>query len=131
MSNDIINQPAGQEGENADVQDPANTQDAATKNAPVEAKAETPQTGVKNAEQTSQNESETAVAEPPAAEKKEPFAPPPQTPHDDFDWSVDKRNVTSYNKEEKEKYDHVYESTFKQINDGEMIHGIVVGANQN
>jgi len=24
-----------------------------------------------------------------------------QTAHDDFDWSVDKRNVTSYNKDEK------------------------------
>lgn len=50
-----------------------------------------------------------------------------QTAHDDFDWSVDKRNVTAYSKEEKEKYDHVYENTFKQINDGEMIIGIVVG----
>ncbi|MEI9934770.1 MAG: 30S ribosomal protein S1 [Ferruginibacter sp.] len=43
------------------------------------------------------------------------------TAHDDFDWSVDKRNVSSYNKEEKAKYDVVYDSTFKQINDGEMI----------
>ncbi len=37
---------------------------------------------------------------------------PVQTAHDDFDWSVDKRNVTSYNKEEKEKYDTVYDNTF-------------------
>ena len=49
------------------------------------------------------------------------------TAHDDFDWSVDKRNVTTYNKEEKEKYDNVYDNTFKQINDGEMIEGTVVG----
>ncbi|MDP4284721.1 MAG: 30S ribosomal protein S1 [Bacteroidota bacterium] len=49
------------------------------------------------------------------------------TPHDDFDWSVDKRNVTSYNKEEREKYDSVYDKTFKQINDNEMVSGIVVG----
>ena len=49
------------------------------------------------------------------------------TPHDDFDWSVDKRNVTSYNKQEREKYDEVYDKTFKQINDNEMIHGTVVG----
>jgi small subunit ribosomal protein S1 len=109
MSNDIINQ-------NADEQNSDNTQDTATPNASVEA-----------SEQTSQTEtSETAVAEQPAAEKKVPFAPPVQTPHDDFDWSVDKRNVTSYTKEEKDKYDHVYENTFKQINDGEMINGIVV-----
>lgn len=49
------------------------------------------------------------------------------TPHDDFDWSVDKRNVTSYNKDERKKYDEVYDKTFKQINDNEMIHGTVVG----
>jgi len=49
------------------------------------------------------------------------------TPHDDFDWSVNKRNVTSYNKEERKKYDEVYDKTFKQINDNEMIHGTVVG----
>ncbi|HRI25595.1 MAG TPA: 30S ribosomal protein S1 [Ferruginibacter sp.] len=43
------------------------------------------------------------------------------TAHDDFDWSVDKRNVTSYSADEKAKYDTVYDNTFKQINDGEMI----------
>jgi small subunit ribosomal protein S1 len=48
------------------------------------------------------------------------------TPHDDFDWSVDKRNVTSYNKSEREKYDEVYDKTFKQINDNEMVLGTVV-----
>jgi small subunit ribosomal protein S1 len=49
------------------------------------------------------------------------------TPHDDFDWSVDKRNVISYTKEEKAKYDGVYENTFKSVADGEMVTGIVVG----
>ena len=49
------------------------------------------------------------------------------SPHDDFDWSVDKRNVTSYTKEEKEKYEKVYDDTFIQITDGEMIKGLVVG----
>jgi len=57
------------------------------------------------------------------ATKKEPV----QTAHDDFDWSVDKRNVTSYNKEEKEKYDKVYDETFVQLNDGELMKGTVVG----
>src|SRR6478609_820021 len=47
--------------------------------------------------------------------------------HDDFDWTIDKRNVASYNKDEKEKYDKVYENTFVQINDGELIKGTVVG----
>ena len=54
----------------------------------------------------------------------EPIAP---SAHDDFDWSLDKRNITSYNKEEKEKYDKVYENTFVQINDSELIKGTVVG----
>ncbi len=52
---------------------------------------------------------------------------PVATAHDDFDWSVDKRNVTSYTKEEKEKYDKVYDNTFVQLNDGELIQGTVVG----
>ena len=52
---------------------------------------------------------------------------PVQTAHDDFDWSVDKRNVTSYTSEEKEKYHNVYDKTFVQLNDGELIRGLVVG----
>jgi small subunit ribosomal protein S1 len=52
---------------------------------------------------------------------------PVQTAHDDFDWTVDKRNVTSYTKEEKEKYHEVYDNTFVQLNDGELIKGLVVG----
>ncbi|MEO5649520.1 MAG: 30S ribosomal protein S1 [Ginsengibacter sp.] len=49
------------------------------------------------------------------------------TAHDDFDWNIDKRNVTSYNQSEREKYDEVYDKTFKQINDNEMVTGTVVG----
>lgn len=49
------------------------------------------------------------------------------TAHDDFDWSVDKRNVTSYSDAEKQKYHKVYENTFIQLNDGELIKGTVVG----
>ena len=47
------------------------------------------------------------------------------TAHDDFDWSRDKRNVSSYSKDQKEKYDAVYDNTFKQINDGEMIEATI------
>src|SRR5207237_9413614 len=55
--------------------------------------------------------------------------PVDETPaaHDDFDWSIDKRNVASYNAEEKEKYHQVYDNTFVQINDGELIKGTIVG----
>ncbi len=54
------------------------------------------------------------------------YEPEVKTAHDDFDWSVDKRNVTSYNADEKAKYDKVYDNTFRQINDGEMINATVV-----
>ncbi|MEK7226224.1 MAG: 30S ribosomal protein S1 [Bacteroidota bacterium] len=50
-----------------------------------------------------------------------------ETAHDDFDWNVDKRNVISYTAEEKEKYHQVYDNTFVQLNDGELIKGLVVG----
>ncbi|MBZ5855710.1 30S ribosomal protein S1 [Flavihumibacter profundi] len=49
------------------------------------------------------------------------------TAHDDFDWSIDKRNVSAYNAEEKAKYDKVYDKTFVAITDGELIKGAVVG----
>jgi small subunit ribosomal protein S1 len=50
-----------------------------------------------------------------------------ETPHDDFDWSVDKRNVSVYNNDEKAKYDKVYEATFVSITDGEILRGDIVG----
>jgi small subunit ribosomal protein S1 len=46
--------------------------------------------------------------------------------HDDFDWTIDKRNVAAYTKEQKEKYDAVYEGTFKAVTDGELVKGLVV-----
>jgi small subunit ribosomal protein S1 len=58
-------------------------------------------------------------------------AQPPvdETPaaHDDFDWSVDKRNVIAYNKDERTKYDKVYDETFRSVADNEMVTGLVVG----
>ncbi len=49
------------------------------------------------------------------------------TAHDDFDWSIDKRNVSAYSADEKAKYDIVYDQTFVAITDGELISGLVVG----
>jgi small subunit ribosomal protein S1 len=48
-------------------------------------------------------------------------------PHDDFDWSIDKRNVSNYDDIQRKKYDKVYEETFVQINDGEILQGDIVG----
>lgn len=90
------------------------------------------------AQETAAAETVTATTNAPAAEAApaqeaapapvaEAPAPRVETAHDDFDWSIDKRNVASYSKDEKEKYDKVYENTFVQLNDGELITGTVVG----
>jgi small subunit ribosomal protein S1 len=47
--------------------------------------------------------------------------------HDDFDWSVDKRNVSSYKSADREKYDEQYEKTFLTVSNNEMIIGTIVG----
>ncbi len=51
----------------------------------------------------------------------------PASAHDDFDWSVDKRNVATYSKDKREQLDAVYDSTFKTIQESELMHGTVVG----
>ncbi|MEO8768945.1 MAG: 30S ribosomal protein S1 [Ferruginibacter sp.] len=74
------------------------------------------------------NDPAEATVETPVETISEPvqkFEPRVETAHDDFDWSRDKRNVAAYTKEEKAKYDTVYDNTFKQINDGEMIQATV------
>ncbi|MBL7764780.1 MAG: 30S ribosomal protein S1 [Chitinophagaceae bacterium] len=47
--------------------------------------------------------------------------------HDDFDWSVDKRNVSTYSQAEREVFDKTYENTFKAVTDNEMVMGTIVG----
>jgi small subunit ribosomal protein S1 len=74
--------------------------------------------------QESAGAAETVAADAPAATTTAPVV---ETAHDDFDWSIDKRNVSHYNKDERVKYDEVYEKTFVQINDNEIVNGIVEG----
>ncbi len=47
--------------------------------------------------------------------------------HDDFDWNVDKRNVATYSKEQREELEKSYEQTFKSIEESELIQGTIVG----
>lgn len=81
--------------------------------------------------QLNADEQESASAETTEATTATTTAPvteqPAPSPHDDFDWTIDKRNVAAYTKDEKEKYDKVYDNTFVQINDNELIKGTVVG----
>jgi small subunit ribosomal protein S1 len=71
---------------------------------------------------TTNEAGETAVAEVTAPEQPAVV----ETAHDDFDWSIDKRNVSHYNDEEREKYDAVYDKTFRAINDSELVIGNLV-----
>ena len=108
---------------NADAQEGAastEAESAAVTNVPVEAAAEA---ATEAAVETVAEPIAAAAAEPVVA--KAPVEERIVTAHDDFDWSVDKRNVSSYNQTEKEKYDKVYDDTFKQINDGEMIQATI------
>jgi small subunit ribosomal protein S1 len=110
--NEIINQNADAQ-ESAPVAEQANETPTATTNAPVSAEA------------TDEQAAPAQSVQP--AEVEQPKAEPVlATAHDDFDWSIDKRNVSTYKKDEREKYDKVYDNTFVQINDGEIIHGSVV-----
>ena len=100
---------------------------AATTNVPVENVMEETNETIPTAEVAVETAPE-VVAETPSVvdmEIKAPVEETVATAHDDFDWSVDKRNVTSYTAEEKTKYDKVYDNTFKQIADGEMIQATV------
>jgi small subunit ribosomal protein S1 len=113
--NNIVNLSAEQAGSNADGQEPAAAEPQ------TETAEATTATTNKPAQETTQdqNQTERVVAEEPVAETV--------AAHDDFDWSIDKRNVTVYNDEEKQKYDKVYENTFVSITDGTLIKGTVVG----
>ena len=110
---------------NADEQEPIASNEAestATPNAPV-AEEQAELLNEPEAAPVVEVVAPVAVAKP--VEHKAPVVHEPETPHDDFDWSRDKRNVVSYSKEEKAKYDSVYDGTFKQITDGEMIQATV------
>src|SRR6476620_4066287 len=112
--NNIVNLSAEQAGSNADGQEPA-----AAEPQTETAEATTATTNEPAQETTQdQNQTERVVAEEPVAETV--------AAHDDFDWSIDKRNVSHYSPEEKEKYDVVYEGTFKSVTDGELVTGAVV-----
>ncbi|MFN8278320.1 MAG: 30S ribosomal protein S1 [Chitinophagales bacterium] len=50
----------------------------------------------------------------------------PTTAHDDFDWSVDKRNVAHYTEDDRKKYEHLYSGTLKTLEDNEIVKGQVV-----
>ncbi len=53
-----------------------------------------------------------------------------QSAHDDFDWSIDKRNVISYTVAEKQKYDTMYDNSFVSITDGKIFTGHIMSVSK-
>jgi small subunit ribosomal protein S1 len=126
--NEIVNQNADAQ-ENAPVaEQSAPEASTATTNAPEQEASPEAAPVAEASTEAAAPVAETATEEAaPAEAPKAKFERAPETPHDDFDWSIDKRNVSTYKKDEREKYDSVYDNTFVQINDGEIINGNVVG----
>jgi len=60
------------------------------------------------------------------AETTQPQTPKaPKTAHDDFDWSINKRNHVEYEADVTKKYLEEYENTLTSIKDNEIVKGIV------
>ncbi len=120
--NNIVNQNADQQ------ESPVASETTASTNSPVETPTEVVTASQEEATQEApaQEAAPTQEAAPVAVAPVQEKAPVVETAHDDFDWSIDKRNVATYTKEEKLKYDQVYEGTFKAVTDGELVRGLVV-----
>jgi small subunit ribosomal protein S1 len=93
----------------------------------TEATAATPEVVAESAEVATEA-TEVAVEEAPAPVRapRHYYTQMEDTSHDDFDWSVDKRNVASYKDDERVQFDTLYGSTFKSIAESELLHGVVV-----
>ena len=50
-----------------------------------------------------------------------------KTAHDDFDWTIDKRNVTSYSKDKYATLDTMYSNSITTIEENEIVTGTIVG----
>lgn len=58
-------------------------------------------------------------------------SPIPVSPHDDFNWDTDKKQVISYSEKEKKELETLYEGTFATITDNQVIKGVVVAITKN
>lgn len=68
---------------------------------------------------------EEAKAEAPAKEEAPKYIPEPETPHDEFDWTIDKRNVNFYSQEEIDAMEGLYTASLKTLNDNSIVKGVV------
>ena len=104
----------------------ANYADDAKEDAKAEApkkEEKAPKARIQKAEKTE----EVAVEETPAAkeeekaEEKPVYVPEPETPHDEFDWTVDKRNVSYYSQEEIDAMEGPYTASLITLNENEIV----------
>ena len=58
-------------------------------------------------------------------------APVKVSTHDDFDWETSKKNVRTYTKEERDKYEQIYDTTFVTIQNNDILEGVVVSITNN
>ncbi len=69
-------------------------------------------------------EAQNAPAEATAPQEK---AAPVATAHDDFDWDKDVRKGGNYSDSQREELDTMYQSTFKDVANSELLQGTIVG----
>lgn len=50
--------------------------------------------------------------------------------HDNFDWALGNQNVNPYSKEEQQALDEMYDKTFRPIEEGKVVTGVVAGVNK-
>jgi small subunit ribosomal protein S1 len=91
------------------------------------------------AEEAPAEEEKAEEEEPKAEEKKEEkaskkpakeeVAAEDNGAHDDFDWSVNKRNVSQYTDLERARLEEEYENTLTTVNENEIVEGTVVSMN--
>jgi small subunit ribosomal protein S1 len=67
----------------------------------------------------------------PTLETANETSPTPATAHDDYDWTVDKRNVVKYDEQQRSYYDELYSKTLRTVEDNEIVTGTVVGITEN
>ena len=58
-------------------------------------------------------------------EKKPAYVPVPETPHDEFDWTIGNKHTLTYTEEETLKYLKDYEKSLSSIAESEIVKGKV------
>lgn len=77
-------------------------------------------------EELEKNEEVVVETTAPVTKKATTYVAEPETAHDDFDWSINKKNVSKYDGATIADMEDSYTKTLKTINENEIISGVVV-----